>query len=54
MFEALAERYNELVDNSNALEKAIEEICDSETQRKIIERKKEIQSQMRKEGAKAK
>jgi len=38
------ESYNKLVDAHNALEEAIMELCDIDTQRKILRRKKELQS----------
>ena len=44
MGETLEESYNKLVDIYDALEEAMIEICDVDTQRKIIRRKKELLS----------
>jgi len=42
MSETIEESYNKLVDNYNALQEAIIDICDFATQRKIFQRKKEL------------
>jgi len=44
MSETIEESYNKLVDAHDALEKAIMELCDIDTQRKLIRRKKDLQS----------
>jgi len=49
MSETIEESYNKLVDAHDALEKAIMEICDIDTQRKLIRRKKDLQSGKQKE-----
>ena len=51
MSETIEESYNRLVENINALEEAIREICDIDTQLKIIKRKEELHPWVHKEGA---
>lgn len=42
MSETIKESYDKLVDSTDALERAIMEICDIDMQRKIIKRRKEL------------